>query len=530
MSKPLIQFTHLYKSFGNLSLFEEISLSVSTGEVFALIGENGVGKTTLLRVLLGEIIPDAGSKIQAPDLTIGYLPQEILIQDPEQTVREFLRKGPLFELEEKIAFCLQVGQLEEWEELHEAYERLGGYLGEPLEKVMLGLEIQESLLNSEMRFLSGGQRVRIALAKALMQNPSLLLLDEPTNHLDERTIHWLVETLKNRKGASIIVSHDRMFLNNACNRLFEISGGKIHRYGGSYDYYLSEKERDVERKIQEYQAQQEERSELKQKIKAMTFSRGKASRPSDRNVMAYDRRGEFHQKSLQHKLNRLKARLAEIETNLLSHPKPKSIKGLYFESMPLIATTVIEIRGIYKSFGKKEVFSGFSQTITQGEKVILVGPNGCGKTTLLNCIAKVVPLDRGEIILASSAKIFYLDQEMEYLPQEQTVLQYFEKNYNLSLEKMLSELHKAALGGAELLHKKFAELSVGQRKRFMLLSMILEKPNILLLDEPTNHLDFTTLEAFEKMLLKFSGVLIAVSHDTTFVQKIATQKWELIVN
>lgn len=527
MSRLLVQFSHLSKSFGPNLLFEDVSLSINQGDVFALIGENGAGKTTLLKLLSKAIFPDGGSLSAAPNLTIGFLPQEVVVPDPTALVRDFIEEGHLSELERKMAIALEKEQLSEWAELHETYEHLGGYRRIPIEKVLDGLKLEAHLLDVPLTNLSSGQRVRVALAKALIENPDLLLLDEPTNHLDAEMLQWLENTLSSREGATVIVSHDRKFLNATCNRLIEIKNGKLTCYGGNYDFYLEEQERLLERQMKAFEAQEEERALLKQKIKAITFSKGKAPLPKDRNIMAYDHRGEKHQKSLQRNLDVLKARLAEIEANPLPNPKPKSIKGLRFLPTPLPSTVAIELENLSKAFGVKRLFSGFTKMICKGDRIVLTGPNGSGKTTLLRCIAGLLPVDTGQIRYAPTAKIAYLDQEVELLPMKQTPLQYFESRFSLSEEELRKELHKAAIGGAELLSRLFSILSVGQRKRLMLLSLILEKPNVLLLDEPTNHLDFLTLEAFETALLNFEGAILAISHDSTFIEKIATQEWTL---
>ncbi|MBI5345587.1 MAG: ABC-F family ATP-binding cassette domain-containing protein [Chlamydiae bacterium] len=527
MSKLLIQFSHLFKSFGSNLIFDDISLSINQGEIFALIGENGSGKTTLLNLLTGTVLPDAGVFSKASNLSIGFLPQEISLPRLDISARAYIEEGPLSELERQMQACLdQPDRLAEWEKLHERYEQLGGYQRLPIEKILSGLKLETSLLDLSMATLSSGQRVRIALAKALIENPDLLLLDEPTNHLDQEILEWLKKTLSCRQGSTIIVSHDRKFLNETCNHLIEIKNGKLSCYGGNYDFYLKEKEKLLEKQIKAFEAQEEERKILKQKIKAITFSEKKAPPPSDRNIMAYDRRGEHHQKFLQHNLDVLKAKLTEIEENLLKHPKPKNIKGLRFSSTPLASSVAIELDNISKAFGEKILFSDFNKRICKGDRIILSGPNGCGKTTLLRCIAGLLSVDAGVIRYAPTAKIVYLDQEVEFLPMGKTPFEYFENRFNLSEEDLRKELHKAAIGGYELLNRPFSTLSVGQRKRLMLLSLILETPNVLLLDEPTNHLDFLTLEAFETALLNFDGAILAVSHDFTFIDKIANQEWK----
>ncbi len=527
MSQLLIQCSHLFISFGSNSLFEDISLSIHRGEIFALIGENGAGKTTLLNLLAGTLLPDRGNVSEADPLSVGILPQEIRIPDPTIPVRAYLEEGVLSELEKKMAVCLEEQDLEEWAQLHDTYEQLGGYQRIPIEKVLSGLKLETSLLDQPLDRLSSGQKMRVALAKVLIQNPDLLLLDEPTNHLDAEMLAWLESALKQRKGATIIVSHDRRFINATCNRLIEIKEGKLNCYGGNYDFYVEQKQQLTIKQIAAYEEQEEERRILKQKIKAMSFSKPKPTPASDRNIMAYDHRGGNHQKSVQRQLDVLKNRLEEMETNPLFHPRPKSITGLKFAPIPLASRVVIDLDEVSKAFGDQVLFSSLSRSLCKGDRIVLTGPNGSGKTTLLKCIAGILPIDLGCIRRAPTATIAYLDQEVALLPMEQTPLDYFASRFQLTEESLRKELHKAAIGGADLIDRPFSSLSVGQRKRLMLLSLILERPNVLLLDEPTNHLDFLTLEALETALLSFEGAILAVSHDPTFIEKIATEEWRL---
>lgn len=520
----LVQLSHIDKAFGGSAIFEDISLSIHQGEIFALIGENGAGKSTLLNLLTRNLQPDKGEFYKTPDLTIGFLPQEIVVTDAI-SVRSYLEEG-IEELEKKMAECLEdPHRLTEWAELHEKYEYLGGYKRIPIEKVLEGLKLKTHLLELPLSNLSSGQRVQVALAKSLIKNPDLLLLDEPTNYLDTEMLAWLEHTLLSRQGATVLVSHDRKFINTTCNRVIEIKNKNLVTFGGNYDFYLSERERLLEEQIKAYERQEEERKDLKQKIKALTFSKGKATAPTDRNLMAYDLRGGKYQKSEQRKGDALKTRLLEIESNLLEHPKPKTITGLRFTPTPLVSQVAIELQDVSKSYGDKLIFSHLSKVLSKGDRVVLTGPNGTGKTTLFKSILGITTIDDGEIRIAPTAKIAYLDQEITF-PMDQTPREYFENRFQLTDESFRRELHKAALGTSDLIHRAFSSLSIGQRKRLMLLSLVLEKPNVLLLDEPTNHLDFLTLEAFEKALLNFEGAILAISHDATFIEKIATLEWQ----
>lgn len=527
MAKQLIQIQNLSKSYGAFTLFNNVSLSIHEGDIFALVGENGDGKTTLLKLLLGQESPDQGTLKRSENLEIGYLPQNIETENSLQTIKDYLEKGPLLELEHKLSSLLEKGEIKAWEKVHEKYEQLGGYRRIPIEKVFKGLKLDLSILEKQMSFLSQGQKVRVALAKALSNSPNLLLLDEPTNHLDKEMLEWLKSTLQARTGATLIVSHDRAFLNATCNRLVEIKQEGLNFYEGNYDFYLKEQTRVLKKRIKQYEDQQEEKRYLKQQIKSTSFSKKKHSASSDQNKMAYDRRGEKHQKSIQRNLNDLKARLKEIEENELSHPKPKSIKGIRFEPEVLRSLVAIELENVSKSYGDRVVLSKISKAFLRGDRIVVTGRNGAGKTTLLKILAGLIPVNEGKVKYAKTAKIAYLDQEVDQLPKDQSCLAYFEKQFGLNEEGLRRALHMAALGEGHLLNASFSSLSLGQRKRMMILALILQKPNVLLLDEPTNHLDLLTLEALESALIGFEGLIIAVSHDSTFIKKIATKVWNL---
>jgi ATPase subunit of ABC transporter with duplicated ATPase domains len=525
MSRLLIQFSHLFKSFGLSPILHDVSLSVHEGNLIALIGENGVGKSTLLKIIEGSIQEDAGDVKTEASLRIGMLSQEIPVISEEISVRQYLEDALILNLEKEMGKCLEdPHRLEEWEKLHEQYEILGGYYRLPIEKVLSGLKIDCAPLDLPMSELSGGEKVRMALAKALAQNPDILLLDEPTNHLDDDTLVWLEKMLKSRIGATIIASHHRSFLNRVCYSLVHLKEGKLSFYRGNYDFYLSEKQAELEKQIKIYEEQQEEKSTLKKQITALTYSCPKRGKAKDRNFMAYDRHGESYQKSKQHRLNVLKGRLETLEKEAISHPKPKSVKGLRFIVTPYHHDQAIEISNVTHVFEGKCLYEKFSMSFAFGERVVLCGPNGAGKTTLLRLILGEFKPDQGKVFVSSQACIGYLDQEVQNLPMDQTPLEFFAAKFQLTEEILRKELHKGALVGELLVRRPFFSMSIGERKRFMLLALMLSRPNVLLLDEPTNHLDLLTLEALERALLSFEGLIIAVSHDPTFISKLEARK------
>lgn len=526
MQHLLIQLIAISKTFDTRSLFDNLSLSIHVGDCVALVGANGTGKTSLLKILGGMLEIGSGVIERQEFLTVGYLPQEVTADTGLLTVREYIEEGPLKKLSEAMERCLEdPDRLKEWEALHELFEKQGGYCQQPLEAVLAALHIDADLLERPFALLSGGQRVRVSLAKALKSDPDLLLLDEPTNHLDQESVAWLKKQLETRRGATLVVSHDRSFLNDVCNRLVELEEGKLISFSGAYDYYLEEKERRLLQKIKEYEEQEEERKALIREIKSTTFSAPKAPPPKDNNKMGYDYRGGNFQKSQQRTLNMLKGKLQAIEENPLKHPRPKGITGLRFEPCRLNAEVALEFACLSKAFEGRQVIKGFSNTLLKKSRVLLQGGNGSGKTTLLKMAMGELLPDAGAIYFSSGVKIAYLDQEAERCPMQETPLTFFQKRYRLSEEGLLRELNKADLGGFELIRRPFHTLSVGQRKRMLLLSLVLERPNILLLDEPTNHLDLKTLEALEKALLAFEGAILAVSHDAIFSKKIALETW-----
>lgn len=530
MPRSLIQLIQLSKSYTKKIILDDVFLSINEGDCFAIIGENGSGKSTLLKILAGILPPDEGCLQKNCELEILYLSQEMPKFDRSKTVREFLDNENLIEIKDELKkleeYLDDPSQLEKWSKLHEQFEKKGGYSRTPLEPILQGLKVHQ-LLELPLSELSSGQRMRVHHARIFSNQSDLLLLDEPTNHLDKESVALIIEKIKDRKKATLIVSHDRSFLNKTCNRLIEIENGKLKVYGGNYDFYLQEKERFLESRLKVYEETKARLKEVRKKICHATFSKAKPKAPKDRDIIAYDSRGGRNQKSQKRALDDLKAKESQLEENLISNPKPNNIPKFRFIAPPLQSPFAIEIDSISKSFEGKIIFSNLSKFLYPTDRVILQGPNGAGKTTLMKCLYGLLPLDSGKIVKAKNISIAYLDQEIESLDLKKTALEYFLNKYSMSEESLHSELQKIGFEHHDLLKRPFGALSVGQRKKMMLLSMIWLKPNVLFLDEPTNHLDLVTLEAFEKALLQFEGAIIAISHDETFAQKIATDYWFL---
>jgi ATPase subunit of ABC transporter with duplicated ATPase domains len=458
------------------------------------------------------------------------LPQELYDFNPLQTARDFLLDTPLRGLERKMTLLeMNLDNPEvliEWAELQVEFEQRGGYCSIPIEKVLFPLKI-DLALDCLMGNLSGGERMRIALAKVLIEKSDLLLLDEPTSHLDLDMIIWLQTMLSESTNAAIIISHDRKFLNASCNRLLELSNGHLTSFGGSYDFYLQERENILQRQLKEYERQIEEKKCLKEKIHSLTFSQRAPKGPKDNNKLAYNHRGGGHQKAAQRAIENYKIKLAEMETQALQRPQTKIERGLNFSPNPLRDKWALKFEHVNKSYGSRSILTDFKGAILEGDRIVIRGPNGSGKTTLLEAVAGLLEIDSGKIHKHSSVKIGYLDQGVKLLPLDLTAAEYFVQYFQLSPEDVCKELYKAGLDGIDIIDRSFKTLSLGQRKRMMLLSLVLSRANVLLLDEPTNHLDFQTLEVLEKALLSFEGAILAVSHDQTFMGKIATEIWEL---
>ncbi|MBM4431136.1 MAG: ATP-binding cassette domain-containing protein [Chloroflexi bacterium] len=498
---------NLAKYYGAQDLFAQISFRIGHGDKVALVGANGVGKTTLLRIIAGLEAPTAGSFTMAKTLRLGYLSQKADLQSDRTLYEETLdvfadlraQQERLHQLELDMADAERRDKaMEQYGELQHQFELAGGYAYEQRVKhVLLGLGFAQDDWHKPLAILSGGQRTRARLAQLLLQNPDLLLLDEPTNHLDLQATQWLEDYLQEWKGSLVVVAHDRYFLDRVANRVWEMSFGALEQYCGNYSQYSEQRaERQARRKV-EYQAQQEQIAQTEDFIRR--YKSGQRSREA---------RGR------QKRLDRLER---------LERPQEQS-------AMKFTLST--KVRGGNNVLTAHELQVGYDRPLIRcddllllrGERAALLGPNGCGKTTFLKTVLQEVPALAGEVKIGANVRVAYLAQGHENLTEENTILEQILWVKNLELEQARGFLGRFLFSGDDVF-KRIATLSGGERGRVALAMLALQGANFLLLDEPTNQLDIQSQELLERVLRDFQGTILFVSHDRYFIDALATQLW-----
>ena len=496
-------------SFGGETLFDEISFRLGKGDRVGLIGKNGAGKSTLLRLLAQENTPTSGTFAFEKNCKVGYLPQDLDFEMGRTVLEEaylaFEEIKAIEQRQEEIHTFLASSQdyqspaylevLDELTELTSRYEMLGGYTYQAeTEKVLLGLGFTVKELNASTATFSGGWRMRIELAKLLLQENDILLLDEPTNHLDIESIIWLEQFLKKFPGAIVLVSHDRMFLDQVTNRTIEIVQQRIFDFKKSYSKYMLLRK---ELRAQQLAAQKNQEKEIQQTEKLIERFRAKASKAS----MA---------QSLIKKLDKIE----RIEIDPEEH---RSIK-FEFKISHQPGKIILQTNEVSKSYEEKEVLKNINLEIERGEKIAFVGQNGQGKSTLAKIIVSELDYE-GEVILGHNVQLGYFAQNQSaYLNGEQTVLESAEESATPENRTKVRDLLGAFLFPGTEVEKKVKVLSGGERNRLALCKLLLQPFNVLVMDEPTNHLDIASKAILKEALLKFQGTLILVSHDRDFVQ------------
>lgn len=519
-----LQVNGLTKRYGAELILSNIKLEVKEKDRIAIVGRNGAGKSTLLKIIAGELSFDEGEIHKPKDITIGYLAQQMDFDSSETIWDEMLKIfHDLLQQEKKIRTLeKKMGDpdvlknqqeyddlLHQYDQLQEAFTQAGGYLYESeIKAVLHGLDFPEEVWDKKVHTLSGGQKTRLSLGKLLLSKPDLLLLDEPTNHLDIHTLTWLEAYLMNYPGAVVIVSHDRYFLDKTVQLVYEISRTKSQKYYGNYSDYLIQKAEKLDREQKQYEKQQ---SEIK---KTEEFIQKNIARAST------TKRAQSRRKQLE-KLERIDQPISDNASAKFS-----------FTIERKTGNDVLKIENLSFRFKEQNdvLFQNLSLHLQRGDRVALVGPNGVGKSTLLKTIVGQLKPLTGEILLGANVKIGYYEQEQTQLHLDKTVLTELWDEYPLMNEKDIRTILGNFLFSGDDVLRPVSELSGGEKARLALAKLMMEKANFLLLDEPTNHLDLDSKEVLESALMDYPGTILFVSHDRYFINKIATQVFEMQTN
>ena len=513
----ILSCQNVEKAFLEKQVIKNCSFHIEEHEKAAIVGINGAGKTTLLRILVGELEADAGSVTFAKDATFGYLSQNAAVNTENTIYGELLSvKKHLLELEEQIRtveLLMNSAQgseleamMEKYADLTHAFESENGYAYKSeLTGVLKGLGFAQEDFDRPVSTLSGGQKTRVALGRLLLQNPDLIILDEPTNHLDMSSIAWLETYLLNYRGAVLIVSHDRYFLDKIASKIIEIDHTKVTVFSGNYSAYASKKELLRQAEWKAYANQQEEIRHQQEVIaKLKSFNREKSIK-----------RAESREKMLS-KIEVLD-KPSEVRSDMKMELHPRILSG----------NDVLTAEHLAKSFGKETLFSDLCFSVKRGEHVAIIGDNGTGKTTLLKIINGLLKADAGTFRLGSRVQEGYYDQEHHVLHPEKTLFEELSDAYPSLNNTEIRNTLAAFLFTGEDVFKRVKDLSGGERGRLSLAKLMLSESNFLILDEPTNHLDIASKEILEDALNSYSGTVLYVSHDRYFINRTAHRILEL---
>lgn len=492
-------------------VLKNVSFHIEDHEKAAIVGINGAGKTTLLRIIVGEMTPDDGQVVLAKDKTLGYLAQNSTVDTSHTIYEELLSvKADLLRLEEKIRECENNMKhadgdaledlMKQYTSLTHAFETGGGYLyRSELVGVLKGLGFTEDEFSKPVATLSGGQKTRVALGRLLLQNPDLIILDEPTNHLDMTSIAWLETYLLNYKGAVLIVSHDRYFLDRIAGKVIEIDQSRATTFMGNYSDYAVKKEQLRVAAWNAYMNQQREikhQEEVIEKLKS--FNREKSIKRAESREKMLDKIEVIEKPS-------------EVRTDMKLTLTPRILSG----------NDVLTVEHLSKSFDSHKLFTDVNFEIKRGEHVAIIGDNGSGKTTLLKILNGLVPADQGTFRLGSNVEIGYYDQEHHVLHSEKTLFEEISDDYPYLNNTQIRNVLAAFLFTGEDVFKRISDLSGGERGRVSLAKLVLSNANFLILDEPTNHLDIMSKEILEDALNGYEGTILYVSHDRYFINRTA---------
>jgi ATPase subunit of ABC transporter with duplicated ATPase domains len=512
----MISLSNISKQYGRQVLFVDASFQLRKGEKIGLVGPNGAGKTTIFRMITGEETADAGQISIPKRTTIGYFRQDVESMGGQSTLDEAIagsgRVGELHqklgELEREMADPDKADEmeriLEQFGNVQEEYQSIGGYeLEARAREVLQGLGFEATMIDSDVAKLSGGWKMRVAMAKVLLSDPDVLLMDEPTNHLDIESILWLEQFLKASKATLVMTCHDKDFMNRVVGRIVDIDCGSMIEYSGDYDTFVQERE-------------------LRSSQREATFNRQQAMLAKEQRFI--DRFAAHAAKASQVQ-SRVK-KLEKIETVEL--PVSRKTVQFRFRSPARSGEDVAVLNGLNKSFGDRVIYSGFGMTIRRGERWCVMGRNGAGKSTLLKMVSGALTPDSGIVKIGPSVTMGYFAQQaLELLDPEATLLEQLERDFPLEAQPTLRKLLGAFHFSGDDADKKVTSLSGGEKTRLVISRLLLNPPNFLVLDEPTNHLDLETKEMLIKALSDYEGSMLFVSHDRSFLRGLSNRVLDL---
>jgi ATPase subunit of ABC transporter with duplicated ATPase domains len=512
----VISFSTINKQYGKQLIFVDASFQLNPGEKVGLVGPNGSGKTTLFRMIVGEEEPDEGTVTVPKRLHIGYFRQDVEEMKGRSVLDEAIagsgRAGDLHHELEELQRAMEDPDrademdrvLQRFGEVQEEYEHLDGYaLEAQAREVLHGLGFEDDQIDGDVGALSGGWKMRVALARVLLGRPDVLLMDEPTNHLDIESIIWLEHFLKSYQGALLMTSHDREFMNRIVTKIADIDAGEIVTYSGDYDFY------ERERAIRETNQQ-------------AAFARQQAMLAKEQRFID---RFRTHAAKAAQVQSRIKA-LDKIEKVEL--PKKRHVVKFEFRVPPRSGDQVAVIEDLHKRFGSRVIYDGFSLTVRRGERWAVMGKNGAGKTTLLKMIAGAIEPDEGSVRLGASLSMgYFAQQSLDVLDPELTIIEQLQKDFPQDGLGSLRTLAGAFQFSGDDVDKSIRALSGGEKSRLAMARRLYNPPNFLVLDEPTNHLDLATKEMLVEALKEFEGTMIFVSHDRTFLRGLSSRVLEL---
>ena len=512
----MIRIDNISKSNSHRILYIEASAALNRGEKIGLVGPNGAGKTTLFRMITGDEQPDEGQVSVEKGVTIGYFDQNVGEMGGRSAVAEVMEgAGPVSvvaaELRELEAAMVDPNRMDEMDaiierygEVQARYEELDGYgLDGRAREVLAGLSFTQEMMDGDVGKLSGGWKMRVALARILLMRPDVMLLDEPSNHLDLESLIWLEAFLRNYDGALLMTSHDREFMNRIVTKIIEIDGGSLTTYSGDYAFYESQRALNEKQQQAQFERQQ---AMLAKEIKFIERFKARAS----------------HASQVQSRVKKLE-KIDRVEP-----PRRRQTVAFDFAPAPRSGEDVVSLKGVHKTYGSRTIYDGFDFMVRRRERWCIMGVNGAGKSTLLKLVAGAAEPDKGSVNIGASVKLGYFAQHaMDVLDGDATILEWLEERFPKAGQAPLRALAGCFGFSGDDIEKKCRVLSGGEKARLVMAAMLFDPPNFLVLDEPTNHLDLDTKEMLIKALAAYEGTMLFVSHDRHFLGALSNRVLEL---